>query len=77
MVTWSRNRRWTRVLITRRNHVAVAAAPRATAAAITRDRSWASTPSASSFNKSAKSPSGTAASSAKPKATISSQGSAA
>src|SRR5208282_3850111 len=60
MVTWSRNRRWTRMLTTLRNHVAVAATPMPTAAASTSRRSPASTPSASSLSKSASSASGTA-----------------
>jgi len=76
MVTWSRNRRWVRSLITRRNHVAAADTPSPTAAVVTSPRLPPSTPSASSLNHSASSASGSAAASARPSDTVKSNGAA-
>src|SRR5262245_7451859 len=75
IVTLSRNRRWTRVLIVCRNHVAVAEMPRATRANRTEDQSARSTPSPSSLNQRASIASGSAATSAKVNAVTISVGS--
>ena len=76
MVTWSRKRRWVRSLVIRRNHVAAADTPRPTAAVSTSPRLPPSIPSARSLNQTASSASGSAASSAKPNATLKSNGAA-
>ena len=60
IVTLSRKRRWTRVLTVRRNHVAAADTPSATAAIRTSPRSPCRTPSPSSLNQRARSASGRA-----------------
>jgi hypothetical protein len=65
IVTLSRKRRCTRVLIVRRNQVAAAETPSAIAAVPTRTRLPSSTPSPKSMNHKAKSASGRAASSAR------------
>ena len=76
MVTWSRNRRCVRSLITRRNHVPAADTPSPTAAVTTSPRLPPSTPSARSLNQRASSASGSAAASARPNATLKSNGAA-
>src|SRR5215813_12987546 len=65
MVTLSRNRRCTRVLIVRRNHVAVAEMPRPIAATATRPPERSRTPLPRSISHSAMSASGSAATSAR------------
>ncbi len=75
IVTLSRKRRCTRVLTVRRNQVAVADTPSATAAIRTRLQSPWSTPSPSSLNQSASSASGSAESSEREKAASSRPGS--
>src|SRR5262249_9092525 len=65
IVTLSRKRRCTRVLTVRRNQVAAAETPSATAAVPTRPRLPSSTPSPSRMNQKAKSAAGGAASSAR------------
>ena len=75
IVTLSRKRRCTRVLTVRRNHVAVADTPSATAAIWTRRQFAWSTPSPSSLNQSASSASGSAESSASENAATSRPGS--
>src|SRR5678816_3388168 len=62
MVTLSRNLRWTRVLIVRRNHVAAAETASPTAAACTSPVRCSSTPLPSSISQRASSASGSAAS---------------
>src|SRR5215472_4809895 len=62
MVTLSRNRRCTRVLTVRRNHVAAADTPRPTAAPSTSPGRCSSTPCPSSISHKARSASGNAAS---------------
>ena len=75
IVTRSRKRRCTRVLIVRRNHVAAADTPSRTAAVYTRPRSPSSTPWPRSLNQSASSASGRAAKSARKNAARSMPGS--
>src|SRR5437870_5608056 len=75
IVTLSRKRRCTRVLTVRRNQVAAADTPSATAAMRTRARSLCRTPSPSSLNQRARSASGSAANSERRNAVRSSPGS--
>src|SRR6478752_472572 len=65
MVTLSRNRRCTRVLMVRRNHVAVAEMPKPIAATATRPLDRSRTPLPSSISQRASSASGSAATSAR------------
>ena len=76
IVRRSRKYRWTRPLITRKNHVVGVVRPSPTAEAITIPRLCATTPSASSFNHSARSASGSADRSERPNDTTRSLGSA-
>ena len=75
MVTLSRKRRWMRVLMVRRNHVAAAETASATAAAYTSVMFDCCTPSPSSLSHKASKASGKAASSESPNARLISRGS--
>src|SRR5262245_55835411 len=75
IVTLSRKPRCTRVLIVRKNQVAAADTPSATAATITRLRLFSIMPSPKSLNHSARSASGSAAKSARKNTASSSRGS--